>query len=240
MNVYQSACLSELADVAMARALRAPESVRKFWVAEAARLVALERLGCRATKVVSPPIPVPPLVSELSQPITLPAGTSGFACVVFRDEIVPWNFSAVDITHQIAAATRIRFVIDSPGGDAPLALEIIRATEGKEAETEIIAHAFSSAALLALAGSKRRMAAGAWMMIHPIQRAVMGAPQTLRHAADELDKMIAEAVIVFERAGIRRRLAKKWLTTNSDFYFSAEDAKRIGLVTEIYEPSKPI
>ena len=133
------------------------------------------------------------------------------------------------------SAKAFRIIIHSClGGSLPAVDAMLKLVGSKPCSAHVAAFAGSASAMLvALTPGRRSMAPGASMLFHAPHVAAFGSSAELRRQADELDRLSDEAA---ERLSDRTGQPLRWcqsLFAGLDFTFSADGAKRHGLVDEI-------
>lgn len=128
----------------------------------------------------------------------------------------------------------VEVVINSPGGSVFDGLAIFNALRqmGDRVTTRVDGVAASIASIIALGGSKVRMASNSFLFIHNPSGVVMGPANEMRKMADALDKMRDSlAGIYAEKSGKPNEKAIEWM--DGDTWLSAEEAIDEGLADEL-------
>lgn len=126
--------------------------------------------------------------------------------------------------------------INSIGGSLADALAIATAIDEHPypVTTLVMGVAYSAGGLIAMRGRPVRMAANAVLMIHAPMGSMFGNAADLREAADALDTHARAMVSAYVRpGGPTFDTVLGWLMDGADHYFTADDAKKIGLIDEI-------
>lgn len=152
-----------------------------------------------------------------------------------------WGVAAQDFVRELAGikASTIHLRINSPGGDVFDALAIHNAL--KRHPAEIVSHvdglAASAASIVALAGDRVLMGAGAFMMIHNAWGIAIGDAGTLRQVADTLEKITDSLVGIYAtRTGKSADEIQQLL--DDETWLSAEEAIEGGFADETEEVEK--
>lgn len=135
-----------------------------------------------------------------------------------------------------AKYSRINVRINSPGGSVMHGDPIITALKSSKAEIHTYNDgiAASMAADIWVAGKFRHASANAKTMIHCTSTFERGNAQTLRQAAEMLDKFDEAAIICFaQAAGMSEDEVKKQYYDYRDHWLTARDLQKLGLITEI-------
>lgn len=107
---------------------------------------------------------------------------------------------------------------------------------GAPVTVHIDAVAYSIASLIAMAGDTINMAENAMLMLHAPHGAYAGNAQTLRRRAEVLDKYADAMVSAYLRdGGPEADQIEAWLKDGEDHYFTAAEARGLGLVDETTE-----
>jgi ATP-dependent protease ClpP protease subunit len=120
------------------------------------------------------------------------------------------------------------------GGSLPAVDAMLKLVGSKPCSAHVAAFAGSASAMLvALTPGKRSMAPSASMLFHAPHVAAFGSSAELRRQADELDRLSDEAAArLAKRTGQSVRWCRS-LLDGRDCTFSADEARRRGLVDEI-------
>lgn len=126
--------------------------------------------------------------------------------------------------------------INSVGGSLADGLAIYNAL--RRYPDRVITHvdgvAYSAASLILMAGAIINMAENAMLMIHSPGTLAMGNAPQLRDIAETLDKHAEAMLPCYRRAGgPDDETLRAWLTDGKDHYFTAVEAKDLGLVDSI-------
>lgn len=140
------------------------------------------------------------------------------------------------LIEQIGAVPRVSIAIDSIGGCSHAAWKLFAALAGRTVETQVTGNCFSCAVIPFLAGSRRRIASTARMMLHPAKQFCFGNGPELEFAGQQVSKLNARlAALIAGATGLPASVCAEW-TSGPDFYFDAPEALRLGLATEVYSP----
>jgi ATP-dependent protease ClpP protease subunit len=94
----------------------------------------------------------------------------------------------------------------------------------------------SSAVLLACACDNVLIDRQAAMAAHPALAAVVGNSLAMRKAAAELDESTAATMqAVMAKTGKTAEEIQPWFDCEKDFYFTAEEAVKVGLADDFFE-----
>lgn len=145
--------------------------------------------------------------------------------------------TAKDVADQLAqidANEDIRVRINSPGGFVfdGVAIYNLLAERGERVTVDIDALAASAATIVAMAGSKIRMAANAQFMIHKPLTFTAGNADELRKLADILD-LTEETLVETYRTRASSSADELRAMMRDETYFSAQQAHALGFVDEI-------
>ncbi len=144
----------------------------------------------------------------------------------------------IDALDDIDGSAELTVRINSYGGAVADGLAIYNALKRHPARivTEIDGYAYSMASLIAMAGDEIRMAENALLMIHAPLTATDGNAQDFREAAEILDRHAEAMASSYTRGGaISRAKVDDWLSGDRDWYFTAAEAQKVGLVDTITE-----
>ena len=155
------------------------------------------------------------------------------------------------ITEELASSVRMQLdsldraepllvEINSDGGSVQAGVSIYNALVGwpGRVSTEVSGWALSVASVILMAGSTRRCHPTALTMVHAPWMGVTGNAQELRRNADLLDVVSKTLTAAYLRTGQPERVIEGWLS-GTDHWFTAEEAQRLGLVTEIMSTTQP-
>jgi ATP-dependent protease ClpP protease subunit len=137
-------------------------------------------------------------------------------------------------TLAASGAPRVRLYVNSGGGSVMAGIGLHSALRrypgGIDTWTDGIVA--SMATVVFLAGEKRRVATGSWLMLHGPWLASMGDSEALRRDAAMLDRLaMTLGEILVGRTGQPDDVAALWLTGEN--WFSSSQALEFGLATEI-------
>lgn len=149
--------------------------------------------------------------------------------------------SAVNVKKALDTAgdvARIRVRINSPGGDAfeGIAIHALLTSQDLPVETLVDGIAASSASIVAMAGSVRKMGRSAMMMIHDAWTGCVGNARDMRKMADTLDKIdgsIGQAYIA--RTGLDAAAVQSLM--DEETWMSAQECVERGFATAVIEQS---
>ncbi len=162
------------------------------------------------------------------------------AGVSIFDEIDVTSEGASALLAQVGDAPNVELRIDSLGGHAGTALDVVEGLHGRNVIATITGRAFSSGYTLALAAPRIRMERRGTILIHSPKLFAHGTPAELRQSAKRLEKICERwHRLLVERTGQPDAVVSEWLG-GKDFWFTADEALAAGLVDEIYdEPPLP-
>ncbi|HSH28499.1 MAG TPA: Clp protease ClpP, partial [Thiohalobacter sp.] len=89
--------------------------------------------------------------------------------------------------------------------------------------------------MLLMAGDTVSMASNALLMIHAPLTGAVGNAHEMRRVADMLDKFADAMMQTYRREGVDDDMILDMLTSDQDHYFTANEARELGLVDEITE-----
>jgi ATP-dependent Clp protease, protease subunit len=152
-----------------------------------------------------------------------------------------YGFSAKALNLELDAANGkpVNLRINTPGGDVFETRAMVTALRNYAGEVTcyIDGIAASCGSWLALAGNKTVIAEGAMVMIHNSWSFTFGNKTDLRKTADLLEKIDRTLIDEYvKKTGKREPTIAKML--DEETWFTAEEAKAIGLVDEIDKPTK--
>lgn len=138
---------------------------------------------------------------------------------------------------RVKNATEIDFYVNSPGGSVfegiAIYNQIIRHS-AKRKTMHVDGIAASIASIIIMAGTERRIASNAMVMIHDPSGMAGGTSRDLRAMADSLDKV--RDVLVGTYVNVTKHSAEKiakWM--EDETWMDAKEAKALGFVTEVTE-----
>ena len=102
--------------------------------------------------------------------------------------ITRWTINLKDILNRIWNAEKVLLTLDSTGGDAALASDIYDILRLVDTEVTIFGSALSAAAVVAMAGKKRRISRDGGVMVHARCGVAAGPPARLRFCADNAEE----------------------------------------------------
>jgi ATP-dependent protease ClpP protease subunit len=97
---------------------------------------------------------------------------------------------------------------------------------------EVVGWALSIASVILQAGSNRRAHEAALIMVHAPWTSNTGNSETMRSTANLLDQVGQTMLTVYRGTGQRDSVIQDWLD-GTDHWFSATDAKALGLIDEV-------
>lgn len=183
--------------------------------------------GARATGPASPRLRVE----------NMAAGQPG-ATIYLYEEIGWWGVTAADFVAvlQQVGSVPITLHINSPGGDVYDALAIYNLLRAHPAEVTTVVDgiAASAASYIMQAGTTRRIARNADVMIHDALGFCMGNAADMREWADELDRVSDNIADIYaHRTGTD---VAEWRTRMvAETWFSGREAVTVGLADELLE-----
>ena len=131
-----------------------------------------------------------------------------------------------------------RIFMNSPGGDVQTAFAIVQMIEEYDGPVECMVVQSASAASLVMAACEKVVASdNAEIMIHSARAMAYGTAAQFRKYADYLDRQNMRAVKVYDARMKQGEDAVLALMAEETFY-DANEALKIGLVDEIYEPKE--
>lgn len=139
---------------------------------------------------------------------------------------------------QAVETPNVTVRINSFGGSVPDGLAIYNALRrfSGDVTVEIDGVALSIASLIAMAGTKVRMAENAQFMVHAPWAFAMGNAAELREQADLLDRFADAMVSSYSRRpGVDEGSVRDMLKDGEDHWFSAQEAIDAGFVDEMSE-----
>ena len=152
------------------------------------------------------------------------------------EEIGYWGINAKQFAADFKAitASKIKLVINSPGGSVTDAVTIfnILAASGKDIEVKVLGIAASAASFLAMVGTRITMPENTFMFLHNPINFVYGNADEMRDMADVLDKFGASITAMY---------AKRWNGTEqalkdvlaAETYLTAAECLEHGLCDEV-------
>ena len=162
-------------------------------------------------------------------------------------EIGDWGTNAVGLSSAFSEAggQDLLVTVSSPGGSVLEGFAIadaIRAYPGN-ITTEGRGYIASIASIILLAGDRVRMAENAFLMIHNPWSMAEGDATDLRKTADVLEKMEMQIAEVYAQAMMKRKgmryqdaLSASLQYMAAETWFTAKEAKDIGLIDEVLTP----
>jgi HK97 family phage major capsid protein len=154
---------------------------------------------------------------------------------------IGWDVTAEDVAAAVAQAKGKPLNVDifSYGGDALQGLAIYQILSAHDAEvtTNVLGIAASAATPIFLAGSKRKVAVNAALMVHNVWGIAQGDADEFRRQASVLDGVQAAYLYTYSTAtGIPAADIQPYLTEERWMY--GEEAVALGFATEAPEPIK--
>lgn len=142
------------------------------------------------------------------------------------------------------SANKIIVNINSPGGDVNDGLMIMDLLQAKDANviTNLQGFSASSASIIAMAGTKRRMSENAFLLVHRIMFGLMGFynQNSMKEFAADMETLDARLVKIYEkRANISAEEIEALLDEGNGYgrWMDAEEALKYGFIDEIYDPA---
>jgi len=167
---------------------------------------------------------------------------------IFIDDIIGWDESSwMGIKKQLAAIAdskiqKLIVNINSPGGMVSDGLMIHDALKMSKAhiETRVFSMSASSATIIAQSGDTRKMSANALYLVHHASAMAWGNVNELKVAVDDLEKVDARLLDIYIKKGADPEKVKALMDENNGTgkWIDAEEALSVGLIDEIFEPSK--
>lgn len=142
---------------------------------------------------------------------------------------------------QNSSAKTIRVRINSSGGDVLDAIAIYSQLQQHNAKVivNIDGLAASAASVVAMAGDEIIASTGAFVMIHNAWGIVQGQSDDMRAHAELVDKMTEQiAQIYAKRTGLDVTKIRQMM--DQETWLAAEEAKRLGFVSSIFEPQPDV
>jgi ATP-dependent protease ClpP protease subunit len=148
------------------------------------------------------------------------------------------SVSAIDFVREINAldVDAITVRINTIGGSVPDAIAIHNAMKRHKAHitTVVDGMALSAGSLISCAGDTRQMAENATFMVHAPWTYAMGNSAELRDLADQLDTWARAMCTSYAAAtGETAAEALTRLTDGKDHWYTADEAKAAGFITEV-------
>jgi ATP-dependent Clp endopeptidase proteolytic subunit ClpP len=137
---------------------------------------------------------------------------------------------------SIKEKSPIEVHIDTPGGDYFTGINIYGQLKqwGGKVTSVVDGRAASAGSLVMLAGSKVKIAASAWVMIHEVQSGGHGTAEDFRKEADRIEAMTNQIVSIYMTRwqGTEKELRD---SLKAETWFTAEEALAAGLVDEVID-----
>ncbi len=140
--------------------------------------------------------------------------------------------SGAEAAHRIAKARRVICHVDSPGGSAYLASEIMGSLVIHEATEAFLKNAASAGFDIARACQKVTIVPEGQVMIHRSLHSITGNRNHLLAAIDELARVDHVSELIFNLRRVPSPVIEK-MADGGDHYFNAEEALAAGLVDAI-------
>ncbi len=164
--------------------------------------------------------------------------------ILIYGDIFRWDgcVNAGDFVRELKAleqtCKKINVRINSYGGDVFEGIAIFNAIRNSacDIDTYIDGIAASMGSVIAMAGKKVYMSKFARLMTHKPSGGAWGTSDLLRRAADEIDdceKILSDIYVT--KTGMLEKKVKSDLLNGQDNYFSAQKAKELGLIDDIYD-----
>jgi ATP-dependent protease ClpP protease subunit len=143
--------------------------------------------------------------------------------------------TAKEFIESVGGARTIAFRVDCPGGDSAVAVEIYRYLATRNAVVEIVGEC-GSASLIATLGARHiACAASSRLLVHAPATFAYGTEKDLLHHAEQLRRLTTQwEQILVQRTKQSAATVREWLSM--DTWFSADEARRVGLVDEVLPP----
>jgi ATP-dependent protease ClpP protease subunit len=180
--------------------------------------------------------PLKPYLADEGQTLVIPVMD------VIADSFWGSGLSAKSVQRALLkhkAATKIKVIVNSPGGDVSQGIAVYTQLrmDGRPVEVHVIGLAASMASIVMLAGDTRILHTGSMVMVHEPWTWTAGDRHDFRSGADMLDAVANSMLDIYvERTGANRdelgtlMAAETWLT--------ADEARRLGFGTEV-APAEP-
>lgn len=136
---------------------------------------------------------------------------------------------------QLPTNEDIKIQLNSAGGSLQEAITIFNLlkTSGRRVSVEINGWALSAASLIAMAGDPIAMHENSLLMIHAPWVMGGGNARALRETANALDVAKSTMIKAYTNKGIPQRTVESWLSGEQDYWFTADEAKAIGLIDTV-------
>jgi ATP-dependent Clp endopeptidase proteolytic subunit ClpP len=167
---------------------------------------------------------------------------------IFIDDVIGWDETSwLGIKKQLTAIAesktkKIIVNINSPGGFVSDGLMIHDALKMSKAEieTRVYSMTASAATIIAQAGDKRKMSSNSLYLIHHAMNMAVGNVNDVKQAVDDLERVDERILDIYVKAGADPEKVKSLMDENNGYgkWIDAEEALEIGLIDEIFEPSK--
>jgi ATP-dependent Clp protease, protease subunit len=155
------------------------------------------------------------------------------SCAVHIGDRIGYGASADDFAEQLGDSQDIVLTVDSDGGSGMTALGVFLCLE-KRNVTAHVRKAYSSASIIILAAGKRIGTHATKIMVHGLRSALaFDTAANLRREADSMDEVSAMFANTYAQRTKAPGLIDHWLRGEEDFHFDAEEALRLGFLTEI-------
>jgi ATP-dependent Clp protease protease subunit len=166
----------------------------------------------------------------------------GYAAEIeLLDGIGFWGMTANDFIKQVKPVKgRVLVRINSGGGsvfDAVAIYNYLRSRKGG-VDTIIDGFAASAATIVMLAGDKRSMGSGTFVMVHRASADTWGNADEIRKAAEDLEKIEGGILDIYrERTGATDEQISEWMD-GDNHWLDAAEAAAAGFSTETFQQLK--
>jgi ATP-dependent Clp protease protease subunit len=141
--------------------------------------------------------------------------------------------------NQADPKRKIDFYIDSPGGSVYHGLAIYDTMQFLtcDVETFCLGHAASMGAVLLAGGTKRHATPNARIMIHQVSGGAEGKFTDVERTVEEMKelKQRLNEILAFHT---KQPFGKVWADCEHDYWMSAKEAKKYGLIDEVIKTKK--
>lgn len=163
------------------------------------------------------------------------------ADILIYDYIGWGGVTAADFAKALQGVTakQITVRLNTPGGDVFDGLAIFNSLKdhGAQIHVKVDGVAASIGSIIAMAGQTITMGESAFLMIHNPWAMTIGNAGDMRQMAETLDKIGGSLASVYSaRAKVTMAEAQAWM--DAETWFTAEEAKNVGLADEIQGSAK--
>jgi ATP-dependent protease ClpP protease subunit len=182
------------------------------------------------------------LAAPPGQVAVVPFRQSPGLALRFDGELVPGGFESGPLKAIRETSGKVTISINSGGGDILGALRLydVLMASARPIETYALGVCGSAALLLFLAGQTRKVYKRCQLYTHAATSVIWGNASDLRLEAERLDGILPRLTDAYQRCVSDHALVRQWLTSNDDFFFTADQSLQLGLATEVLtEPEMP-